>query len=287
MIRNLIFKFSKNKKSTPKKVVLDIKGFTEYHNRNGFYFTFEDLLNGPEKIPVKDTHEGKIFANTYFVDRKVENDKQGKVLNGQIVSENKEFIEKIEELTGFSIELDILRDSDLFQNEDGEFIIKQGGADFRAIAALYGELPGSGGTEILNKKFEFSFGSRKVPKNNLQTIKYNNMDYTKEQLDKAVANAVQTNLKAFFEAQKKEQEEAKKVTFSLKKDATVDEVIKAVKKQFNFELVEKEDEAAKLAKKAKEADMQFSAQGKSKPVKAGEDTSKEDTNYISNFINKF
>jgi hypothetical protein len=261
--------------SKAKEVVIEIKAFTDFGNRNGYYFTIEDLLIGADKIPVKETHKGKVFADTYLFDREIKTDKNGKYLHGFIKSTNKEFIKKIQDLTGFSIELGIFRESDLFQNETGEFVIKQGGIDFQSIAALYGELPGSAGTEILNKKLIFNIGSGKVPKNNFKNSNNINMEITKEELQNVIKEQITFALKE----QADEEAKANTITFSLKKEELTAESIIKFAKDNGFDLVEKSEvEADEIEANIKDAEEKtnLAFAKKSKPVMAGEGKSEEE-----------
>jgi hypothetical protein len=274
------FEITNKDTSKAKEVEIEIKAFTDFGNRNSFYFTIEDLLIGADKIAVKETHEGKVFADTYLFDREIKTDKNGKYLHGFIKSTNKEFIKKLDNLTGFSIELDIFRQADVFQNEHGEFVVKQGGVDFQAIAALYGELPGSGGTEILNKKLKFNIGSGMVPNNNFKKSNNINMEITKEDL----INLIEENVQLAFKKQAEEQEQANTITFSKKKDEVTAESIIKFAKDNGIDLVEKsEAKADEIEAKVKEAEdkTNLAFAKKADPVKAGEGKSQEKINLIT------
>lgn len=263
----------KIKEKTPKKVVFEIIGFTEFGNRNGMYFDMEDLLLGASKIPVKITHEGEVVADTYLENRKLKDTKQGKIMYGEVTSTNPEFIKQADKITGFSIEGEALNDSYFFMNEKGEALIKKGGFDFQAIAALTGGLPGSGGTEILNKKFEFKLVKVGSEDADDKDTNLNNNTMTDEQLQQiqsTIKEAVKEEVKLTF-ASMKEQEEAKnKVEFSFNKNVKPEVIAEKIKETFGYEFALKEEEAVKKSEEAK--NVAFS---KTEPVKAGNKAEEE------------
>jgi hypothetical protein len=223
------------KEKTPKKVKYEIKAFTEFGNRNRKYFDMSDLMLGPSRIPVKITHEGGLVPDTFLENRRLEDSEQGQVLMGDIISTNQEFIAIADRITGFSIEGGVFSDDDYFVNEKGEALIKKGGFDFRAIAALLGEMPGSAGTEILNKEFEF-----KLVK--LKTNQENNMnDEQLNQLTAKIGEIVESKVKMTFAELQKAEEAKNSVTLTFSKNAEPGQVAEKLKEVFGFELVEKAD----------------------------------------------